>query len=392
MISINVIGDLISGSYGNTPFSRTYEKDIYEQMVKLSNDADQAATVEEYNGILAEFSLLTTEDLKIRQHIANIAGDVFLSKDSAGRYFMELGDGDGDGYLLDTPVPESLVDRILNAFDTGVDTEPLAKLWLRWLRNPILRKKSKEGKGDDFTKRFFEFIDMKYVHPKLKSELMEEHGLSEELAETRATMYQVKITKEGLVNAFKVSREIMTKYDSQTGEEVPRYERTFNVDTGEIESDGLPEHVEDRLFEPAVWRSGDKFYCEGANGYDNPQYFIKVGCVHRLPSWDMVDTNDERSCVPGLHVGGLKYIAWYSGEIHNVFVDPMHVGAVPDSSDGAIRCLQYFVHSSLAGVNGSMYHSSKYAALTDEQWEEMKDEIIEKFNKRSDKVAEIKML
>ena len=48
------------------------------------------------------------------------------------------------------------------------------------------------------------------------------------------------------------------------------------------------------------------FYCEGANGYSEPQYFIKVGCVHRLPSWDMVDTDDERSCVKGLHVGGLK--------------------------------------------------------------------------------------
>jgi len=388
MISINVIGDLISGSYGNTPFSRTYEKDIYEQMVKLADDADQAATVEEYNGILAEFSLLTTEDLKTRRHVADIAGDIYMSKDSAGRYFMEL----ADGYLLDTPMPESLVDRILDSFDTGADTTPLAKLWLRWLRNPILRKKSKEGKGEEFTKRFFEFIDMKYVHPRLKIEYMEEHGLSEELASQRATMYQVKITKEGLVNAFKVSKEVLHKYDSQTGEEVPRYERTFNVDTGEIEGDGLPEFVEDRLFEPAVWQNGDKFYCEGANGYDSPQYFIRVGCVHRLPSWDMVDTDDERSCVKGLHVGGLKYIAWYSGEIHNVFVDPMHVGAVPDSEDGAIRCLQYFVHSSLVGVNGSMYHSSKYAELTNEQWEEMKDEIIEKFNKRSDKVAEIKML
>ena len=388
MISINVIGDLISGSYGNTPFSRTYEKDIYEQMVKLADDADQAATLEEYNGILAEFSLLTTEDLKTRRHVADIAGDIYMSKDSAGRYFMEL----ADGYLLDTPMPESLVDRILDSFDTGADTTPLAKLWLRWLRNPILRKKSKKGKGEEFTKRFFEFIDMKYVHPRLKIEYMEEHGLSEELAAQRATMYQVKITKEGLVNAFKVSKEVLHKYDSQTGEEVPRYERTFNVDTGEIEGDGLPEFVEDRLFEPAVWQNGDKFYCEGANGYDSPQYFIKVGCVHRLPSWDMVNTDDERSCVKGLHVGGLKYIAWYSGEIHNVFVDPMHVGAVPDSEDGAIRCLQYFVHSSLVGVNGSMYHSSKYAELTNEQWEEMKDEIIEKFNKRTEKVAEIKML
>ena len=59
-------------------------------------------------------------------------------------------------------------------------------------------------------------------------------------------MYQVKITKEGLVNAFKVSKEILHKYDAETGEEVPRYQRTFNVDTGEI-SEGLPEHVRTSL-------------------------------------------------------------------------------------------------------------------------------------------------
>mgnify|MGYP001377668484 CR=1 FL=1 len=373
MISINVIGDLISGSYGNTPFSRTYEEDIYNQMVVLADQADQADTVEEYNGILAEFALLATEDLYKRTRIADIAGDLFLTRDSAGRYFIEYDTGD----VIDIPLPESLVNRILDSYDANIDTTPLAKLWLRWLRNPILRKKSKEGKGEEFTKRFFEFIDMKYVHPRLRIEFMDEHGLSEELATQRATMYQVKITKEGLVNAFKVSKEILHKYDAETGEEVPRYQRTFNVDTGEIESEGLPEHVEDRLFEPAVWTSGDKFYCEGANGYSDPQYFIKVGCVHRLPSWDMVDTNDDHVCVPGLHVGGLKYIAWYTGEIHNVFIDPMHVGAIPNSEDGAIRCIQYFVHSSLVGVNGSMYHSSAYAAKTDEEWEEMKNEILE---------------
>ena len=388
MISINVIGDMISGSYGNTPYSRRYEKDIYEQMVTLAEQADDAATVEEYNGVLAEFSLLTTEDLNEKTVHSSFAGGTQLFKDPAGRYFVKF----DDGIIIDIPLPKSLVDRIFDSLDADINIDPLFKLWMRWCRNPILRKNIKKGKGDEFTKRFFEFIDMKYVHPTLKKELMEEHGLSDDLATERATMYQVKITKEGLVNAFKVSREILTKYDAETGEQVPRYQRTFNIDTGEIDSDGKPEFVEDRLFEPAVWSSGDKFYCEGANGYDNPQYFIKVGCTHRLPSWDLVNTDDDRSCVPGLHVGGLKYIAWYSGEIHNVFVDPMHVGAVPDSQDGAIRCLQYFVHSSLSGVNGSMYHSSTYAALTDEQWEEMKENIIEKFNKRSDKVAEIKML
>ena len=389
MISINVIGNLISGSYGNTPFSRSFEKDIYDQMCDLAEQADQSETVEEYNKILSEFSLLTTEDLNEKFPHAEFAGGVTLFKDAAGRYFIKF----VDGIIIDIPMPQALVDRVFDSMDTGASVDPLFKLWMRWCRNPILRKKVKDGRGDNFSRRFFEFIDMKYVHPQLKEEFMEEHGLSEDVATERSTMYQVKITKEGLINAFKVSREIMHKYDSETGEEIPRYQRTFNIDTGEIEGDGLPEHVEERLFEPSVkGQSGDAFYCEGANGYDSPQHFIKVGCTHRLPSWDMVNTNDDRSCVPGLHVGGLKYIAWYSGEIHNVFVDPMHVGAVPDSEDGAIRCLQYFVHSSLSGVNGSMYHSSTYAALTDEQWEEMKGDIIADYNKTADEVGEIKML
>jgi hypothetical protein len=386
MISINVIGDRISGSYGNTPYSRSFEKDIYNQMTSLAEQADEVDSVEEYNKILAEFSLLATEDINDRRFLVDLAGGVNLFKDPAGRHYVQFEDGE----IIDTPLPESLVERFMYTLTTGVSVAPLYKLWMRWLRNPILRKKNKKGTGEQFTKRFFEFINMTYVHPKLKQELMEEHGLSEELAEERATVYQVKITREGLVNAFKVSREILHKYDTETGEEVPRYQRTFNPDTGEIDSDGLPEHVEDRLFEPAVkGQSGDAFYCEGANGYSTPQHFIKVGCTHRLPSWDMVNTDDDMSCVPGLHVGGLKYIAWYSGEIHNVFVDPMHVGAVPDSQDGAIRCLQYFVHSSLSGVNGSIYHSSTYAAKTDEEWEEMKDKLIEK---RTNKLEEVRQL
>ena len=213
---------------------------------------------------------------------------------------------------------------------------------------------------------------------------MEEHGLSEEVAERRATMYQMKITKEGLLNGYKVSTEILHKYEADEDgnvKEVPRYKRTFNVDTGEIESEGLPEHVEDRLFQPAIMgTSGDPFFCEGNNGYDKPNHFIKVGCTHRLPDWSYVNTNDRQSCVKGLHFGGLEYINCISGEIHNIFVDPMHIGAVPDDETGAARCLQYFVHSSLAGVNGSIYHSSTYAAKTDAEWAEMRKAIVEEYD------------
>ena len=147
---------------------------------------------------------------------------------------------------------------------------------------------------------------------------MEEQGLSESVAADRATMYQMKVTREGLLNGYKVSREVMHKYDTETGEQVDRYARTFNPDTGEIQGEGLPEHVEDRLFEPAMMgSSGDSFSCIGDNGYANPG----------------------------------------------------HV-------DGAIRCKQYFVHSSLAGVNGSIYHSSTYAAMTDAEWQEMRSEAV----------------
>ena len=372
MITINVIEGRISGSYGDTPFSVNYDEVTYNKMVTLQSEAEEVTTMDEYNALMEEFAKLTVQDYK-----TTIETDCpwIHVNEATGQFFLTYG-----GVVSSIPMPQALVDRILASMDKEAEYLPLIKMWIRFLRNPILRKKMDNGNGKNFANRFFNFVNLEYVHPKLKKELMEDHGLSEEVAERRATMYQMKITKEGLLNGYKVSEEVLTKYDTETGEEVDRYKRTFDPDTGEISGNGFPEHVEDRLFKPAIMgNSGDAFYCEGPNGYAKPGHFIKVGCTHRLPDWSYVDTNDERSCVKGLHFGGLKYIAYYSGEIHNIFVDPMHIGAVPDDHDGAVRCLQYFVHSSLAGVNGSIYHSSTYAAKTDEEWEEMRKEAVEAY-------------
>lgn len=373
MITINVIDNRISGSYGDTPFSVNLDYDLYDRMMEVAAKQDQVETMEQYNELMEEFAVLTIQDYKTTIqtecpyiHVNEVTNQFFLKHNDV---------------VSTVPMPQALVDRILTSVDKDVDFMPLVKMWVRFLRNPVLAQKMKNGNGEDFARRFFNFINLEYVHPQLRDQLMEDHGLSREVAEERATMYQMKITKEGLLNGYKVSREILHKYDTETGEEIPRYGRTFNPDTGEIESDGLPEHVEDRLFEPAVMgNSGAAFSCEGPNGYNSNGHFIKVGCTHRLPDWSYVNTDDYSSCVPGLHFGGLKYIAYYTGEIHNVFVDPMHVGAVPDDETGAIRCLQYFVHSSLAGVNGSIYHSSSYAAKTDEEWEEMRREAVHAFS------------
>jgi hypothetical protein len=380
MITINVIEDKIVGSYGETPFSVSYTKETYDAMVKAAAVANEAMTMEEYKSALEEFAPLTKEDYT--ELIQSKCEHIYISK-ATGEFFLKSGQ-----VISSIPMPTALVERIYESLDKGIDFTPLIKLWTRWLRNPILRKKSADSRGLEFSKKMFNFINMKYVHPKLKEEFMAK-GFSDDIATQKATMYQVKITNEGLINGYKVSQEILHKFDAESGEMVDRYKRTFNVDTGEIESDGIPSIVEDRLFQPAVMGTGgDAFYCEGANGYAKPGHFIKVGCTHRLDSWDQVNTDDNDSCVPGLHFGGLKYISGYGGEIHNVFVDPMHIGAVPDDCTGAIRCLQYFVHSSLAGVNGSIYHSSTYAAKTDAQWAEDRKEAVKAFGVEAQKIVD----
>jgi len=379
MISLNVIDGNIVGSYGEKTFSVTYTEELYNKMQELAKKADEVFSMDELRVILDTFDGLAVEDYT--QVIQDKCEHIYVNK-ATGEFFLKTGD-----VVSNIPMPAALVERIYESMELGLDFMPLIKMWTRWLRNPILWKKMHHGKGVEFSTRFFNFINLKYVHPVLYKELTEEKGLSHEVAEKKATMYQMKITKEGLLNGYKVSTEVMHKFDAETGEVVDRYKRTFNVDTGEIESEGLPEFVEDRLFQPAIMgTSGDAFYCEGPNGYNTPGHFIKVGCTHRLASWDQVNTNDHQSCVPGLHFGGLEYINRISGEIHNIFVDPMHIGAVPDDSTGAIRCLQYFVHSSLAGVNGSIYHSSTYASKTDAEWAAARKEAVEKSSSRIDEI------
>ena len=370
MVNINLVGENVSIAIGEDFYVIPSNTATMTALNEYAAKANFATLREDYDENVAEImKIIDTNGIDASKLIQSKC-DYIVQDALTKQYFLTY----HNDRISDIPMPESLVERIMTSIDKNIDFMPIVKLWMRFLRNPYVKKK-----GADFVNRFADFVNMKYVHPENKKIFLDK-GIAEDVATELATVYQIKVTNEGLLNGYKVSREIMHKFDAESGEEVPRYTRTFNVDTGEIESEGLPEFVEDRLFEPSIMgKGGDAFYCG-----DNKGHFIKVGQTHRLESWDQVNTNDDRSCVPGLHIGGLYYIAWYSGEIHNVFVDPMHIGAIPCSSDGAIRCLQYFVHSSLAGVNGSMYHSSTYAELTDQQWEEMRKEILESNAKKGD--------
>lgn len=387
MILINRIGSSITGNYGEVSFGIPFSKEKWDTLNEIVEQSTKVKKVADLKKLYEQMKELTTIDYK--ESIETECPDVFVNQ-ATGKFYLKVG-----SKVSSVEMPKALVDRLLASLEKGIDIDPLIKLWSRWLRNPILRKLNK---NEQIVKssNMFQYINATWLDEEKAEDLISEKGLSEEVAQERSTVYQVKITQEGLLCTYKVSREITEKYSlDDDGERItiPRYKKTIDEDTGIVSYDE-PEHVEDRLFEPVMMGTGgDPFYCEGESGYLKPEHFIKVGCNHRLEDWSQVNTNDNQSCVKGLHVGGLKYINGYQHDgtvTHNVFVDPMHVGAIPsiDYGDGAIRCLQYFVHSSFGGVNGSIYHSSEYASKTDSQWNDLRKNIIKDFGEINDSFRE----
>jgi hypothetical protein len=151
--------------------------------------------------------------------------------------------------------------------------------------------------------------------------------------------------------------------------------------------------AEDYLFQPAYQgTSGDAFYSGDKLGHT-----IQVGKRHYLASWSQVNTDDSTSARPGLHVGGLDYIRGIHEHhdnrvVHNIFVDPQYIGAVVEveNGDGAMRVKEYFVHSSFIGPNRGLYHSSTYAAQTDEEWNKAISEATETVKQAEERIAAIR--
>jgi hypothetical protein len=385
MITVNKVGESITGSYviveNGKPVSKTYgvvySEDAYKTMSDFAVKSENVESMDEYNELVQAFIPLTAEDHK--KTVATICPYIYVNN-SSKEYFLKQGDS-----ISKVPMPASFVDRIITSFEKGIDVMPLIRFWTRLLRNPKFTL--------DKAELICGYIANTYVDVEYLEELMDKEGVSYEVARERATSLQTPVTQEGLLCTYKVSREILHKYiidEEGNKKRVDRYTPTKTIDevTGEITSkDNLPEFIEERIFEPAVvGQSHDAFYCGDTLGH-----IIKVGEVHRLDSWDQVDCRDYHSCVKGLHVGNLDYIRGYQhqsdAETHNIFVDPMHIGAVTNDGSAALRVKQYFVHSSFAGVNKSVYHSSTYAKLTDEEWAEMRKEAIDSLNAKLESKA-----
>jgi len=366
MIIVNRTGESITGSINMIPFGIRYSEAKYNQLVELRIQAEQIETVAELKELIAQAEVLTKEDLK--GAIEHACPFIFVDEEK-GKFYLKMSNGKASS----RPLPTEIAERIITSVEKKIDPLPLIKSCIRFMRCPVY--------SDVKFIRFGKYIGYEYLNQQFRDELIKK-GLSSEVATERATVPQTPITQEGLIDTYKVSEELFEKFDAATGEKKPRYTPLHDEDTGEVVDAGLPKEVEDRVFYPAVMglTNGDAFMCENImNGTKKLGHLIRVGHVHYLESEDQVNCDDNNSCLPGLHVGNLDYIRTYqTGKrvTHNCFIDPMDIRAITNGGDGALRVLRYFVHSSKVGDNRGIYHSSRYAAYTDERWDQLRDEAI----------------
>lgn len=370
MLTINVIhhGDekFLNGSLSGEKFNLPFDEKLYADL-KLQQDV--------YNGY-TDASLIPAWEEGVKALLVEKVQDVIetacpdLKKDARTGYYYVVVENE----TSKTPVPELLVSVILESIEKEISPEPIVKTWVRFLRNPNFTPEKAE--------RFARYITAEIVDFEEADRLVEDEGFTSETAISRSTYNDVAITQEGLIVAKKYASLITEGWEMDTKENIPvripLYGKTpvvVHKISGDVSGgdDVLPEYAEELYFQPPVQgTSGDEFFCG-----DEAGHVIQVGKLIQLENWSMVDCNDDRHCVKGLHVGGWQYVSSYkslSCQLLECFVDPAEIGAICDidHSDGAIRVREYFTYGAVAGRTKGIYHSSTYAKMKDAEWEEYK--------------------
>lgn len=407
MITINVITvnevKYLTGKIGKTAYSVEFSETVKDSLTTLSAEYAKCSTKVEADAVLvkAEEAINTAKSIEKEGGalVTILDGDLTLNKKTNTYHIVS------DGVIADRPVNKFFVNKMLEAAEKGISPKPWLTFWVRLMRNPLYRKdKSK-------VKQIVEYLKATYVDEEGVKAKMEE-GYSESVAKGLCTFDQISITEEGILAAFKyvelASDKFVVKKNEDGTQEIvrqDRYERVIEVDdvTGEIIKDelDLPMEAEDFVFLPPVQRlQGDVFTCAPLEvAYDDAPkgHVIKVGNVHELTKgFGQVNTNDDATCVKGLHLGGYYYVQNYGGKtsyLVDCLVSPEDIGAVADirgdNTDGAIRCRRYMVVGAHFQVSRGMYHPSKYGALIDKEWEEMKKQLIEDLKVKQGEIESI---
>jgi len=163
------------------------------------------------------------------------------------------------------------------------------------LRNPNFSTSNAE--------RFAKYLTTTVVDHKEVKRLMDEEGVTNEVATTRATFRDVSLTRNGLISTYKYGQIKYKKFDSTDGNSVDRYEKTYDEETGHV-TIKLPEFAEDYYLIPPICGEGNDPVA--INGGEKKHRII-VGAIHTL-DWNQVDTQND--CMnKGLWIGKVCRLA-----------------------------------------------------------------------------------
>ena len=289
----------ITGVIDSANFNVAYDSKLITELNFFQNALEDIEDVDTYEVWVKEVKECL-ESADTVDTVTDACDDLVLDS-KTGNYYVKVG-----AKVSKHPVPMALVEVILESAEKDIDPTPIVKAWIRFLRNP------------NFTTRkahlFARYITAIIVDTEEAERLTEEEGYVYEKAIERAQYRDVTITNEGLIVAKKYAKLLTEGWfiDPETNEAklkaLPGFGTTKTVDqfSGEVtEETSQPEFAEELTFQPPVMgRSGNKFFCG-----DVEDHVIKVGMKHELKDWSMVNTNDNTSCVPGLHVGRICRLA-----------------------------------------------------------------------------------
>lgn len=366
---INKIGERLSGIIGDTKYNVAFTKELYTQLQNREAAFAAAETMEEAQQIIFDTLPLIQTNV---QEIVTTTCPFLVFNGKTNRYYLK-----NRGVVSSHAVPQPLVDWIIESIEKGISYEPVVLAWVRFLRNPYFTTEKAE--------RFAKYLTTTVVDNKEMQRLIDEDGLTYEVAKERATFRDVSLSKTGMISTYKYGKIKFNKFNSSTGDVEDRYIKTYDEETGQV-TVKLPDWAEDFVLIPPI--QGESCDAVSING-GIPVHRIKVGGIHTLPEWNMVNTHNDHMS-KGLWIGGLSYIKAYDANdrlLMNCFVDPANIGAFYHGGDfDALMVKEYFVHSAVFAPNKNLYRESDYASHTEAEWDKLRTEAIKLSEQKIEKI------
>lgn len=347
MIIVNTdLKSYISGCYGGKNFSIPFTKEKYDVLKAFEGYAKTAKTLEE----LKDYYTSVEEEIKVDYNSLMVASiDGLMYRKDTKTYHLVMGEGFSDLYL-----PEVLVNKVVDNYSRGIENTPIVNMFRRFIYNPKPTQARLDMLANYVTQTWFDSEEA--------DRLMEEQGLSEEVAKVYATYNNIQITTEGYLRTYKVVDIIHNEKTSGNSTSLPMRDEKGRFIKG-AKAEEVKKFLEDIDFTPAIYKYGDEFFSNGVLGYK-----YKIGELAALPDWSYTSLVDESYHDKGLHNGGLLYIQGYlhgDRQLLDVFVCPSQIAKFTDHGLGEMTCKEFYIYGAthMDGNMRSLYHTSNYCKI-----------------------------